>query len=1818
MFKKIIAVLTTLSLLLGSVGTFGAVSTVYADTSVIDSGECGTNVYWSLDDQGILTISGEGEMDDYANENLSFINSVPWGDYYGRIKEVVVTEGVTKIGAAAFNPDGATSGRATVLEKATIADSVTKIGNSCFAWCNRLKEVKLSENLVTIDRNMFYGCTSLKALTLPKSVELIKAGAFSSCNNLEELKILNGETKIENPYEFSSNKKLTIQSIPGSSVEQYAISKGISFSTIEDLPVPLEGINFNESTCSIAKGTVYKELKLTYSPENTTENTPALWKSSDETIVTVDQNGYITAVNNGTATITAQVGDYSAECVVTVYTSLNEIRLNETELLLEAGESYNGLTVIYDPEDTTDDKTIVWSSSDSNIASVDQTGTILANNVGNAVITAQVGGFTASCQVEVTRTITGIRFEKSSLNLEKGSNDSGLKVITDPVSDLDNSAFEWSSTDNNVVTVDQSGAITAVGPGTAAVEAKLGELKASYNVTVTAHLKGIRFNVTDLVLNVGDTSQDLALIYDPEDTTDDKTITWSSSDKTIATVDQTGSIKALKGGETKITAKVGSLEAVCQVIVETVGFHLTEKSVEIKKGETFKGLKVVYDSGVGPENYPITWKSSDSWTVSVDAEGNLTGRDKGTAYITATGPDGQQAECKVTVYIPYTSLTINGPGSYESLYTDKTYEINYNYSPYNANQKVVWSVSDEKIATIDEKGVLSPHEPGKVTVTVSTPDGTVSGSREYTVVKGVTGISLNKTEVTMKSGETVQLEATVEPTDATDSSYYWSTSYWRVAEVSDTGLVTAGENGTAVITVRTNDRGMTAECTITVRNPVEGFDFGCESMSLSAGGTAQLSLNWHPYNATNKNLTWQNTNNRIASVDENGRITALKAGTATISATTEDGGYVAKVTVTVVNNQQSDNWYQDYTYSLDEQTQRICLTKYIGTNPNIVIPGYANINGKTYQTYLTSDSWWDNSLFTTDKVYIEKIKLLDGVLLPSNSSNLFTNLSHVTEIDLSRADGHLMTDMSYMFDNCTALKSIQFGKLCTENVTDMEWMFNSCTALRSLDLSGFNTKSVRNYIGMFSYCQSLTSLNLTSFDTRNAVNMGSMFSGCSALSQINLSSFNTSNVSNMNGMFSGCANLGSINLKNIDTSNVESMSWMFSDCESLTSLDVTGFNTSNVKNMAGLFSNCRSLSSINVKKFDTSKVTDMNSMFYGCKQLTSIDITGFNTHFVKNMREMFRGCMSLKSIDVTKLDTYYVESISAMFSGCDSLTQINVSGFKTPYLTNVSSVFSGCSSLNTLDLSKWDLSNVIYSSEICSGCFGLRTLKTPLNLGSAVNYDQYNDNSLSDFYDSKGKAYKEIPLNLSSSITLTRKVGNKIDYASVSGVNKVYVYSGKVIKPIPKVVLNGKTLVLHQDYYLWYGDNNSIGQGYIYIFGMGNYSGSKNIYFDIINKRITLNDITIGEANYTGKALKPKVTVKNGSTVLTEGKDYKLEYSNNTNKGIATVTVTGLGNYTGTVVKQFSIGKYITIAGGDRYSTAVSIAKAAFPNAPNEVILVTGAKFPDALSANAYAGAANAPVLLSRLTGLPDPVKSLLKNTWGSSVEKCTIIGGGFSRQVTRDLNECGIYSITKLEGATRFETAEKVMQAGFERGYFTGDTVIVATGMKAADALSVSPWSYSLHYPMLLAGSDMKLKPNSTSLIRDYDFKQVILLGDVNSSCACGKPSIRIKGSDRYETSILIAQHFMKESSNATYQNTGFALGLNANYPDALAAGMLQGQKHAPVILTKENQANVLKFCEQTLGGGKQADTYYFLGAAGKGKSPAYDQTVGALQKVS
>ena len=236
---------------------------------------------------------------------------------------------------------------------------------------------------------------------------------------------------------------------------------------------------------------------------------------------------------------------------------------------------------------------------------------------------------------------------------------------------------------------------------------------------------------------------------------------------------------------------------------------------------------------------------------------------------------------------------------------NKTTEIKVGYIPQSAkNKKLVWASSNKNVATV-ENGVVTGVSLGKSIITVKTEDGKCRAECVVNVVTPVSGITLNKSEVNVKKGKFVILNATITPEDAYDRKVIWTTSDGEVAKVMGSevagvigGVIVGMSGGQAVITAKTQDGGFIAECVVTVESPVTGIKLDERSIVIGEGKQTTITATVEPVDATNNKVVWKSSNEKVATVKD-GTVNAIMAGETIITATTEEGGFVAECKVRV-------------------------------------------------------------------------------------------------------------------------------------------------------------------------------------------------------------------------------------------------------------------------------------------------------------------------------------------------------------------------------------------------------------------------------------------------------------------------------------------------------------------------------------------------------------------------------------------------------------------------------------------------------------------------------------------------------------------------------------------------------------------------------------------------------------------------------------------------------------------------------------------------------------------------------------------------------
>ena len=306
----------------------------------------------------------------------------------------------------------------------------------------------------------------------------------------------------------------------------------------------------------------------------------------------------------------------------------------------------------------------------------------------------------------------------------------------------------------------------------------------------------------------------------------------------------------------------------------------------------------VNDSVVLTKSGLVSW---NSYSYQATADGEYTFM---WSYTKDGSVNGNSDACWVdNVYIG-APLAVTGIDVLEHLDipVNGTGTVAYSVLPENAyNKNVSFESADAGIAAVNANGVVTGVSAGETTITVTTEDGGFTGACTINVYnQAVTGVTIEPSEAELTVGSSTKLTATVLPENATNKNVIYSVDDESILSVDQDGNVTGLSLGTATATVTTEDGGFTASSEINVIPVrVTGVSISPKSASIALGCTVQLAASIKPSNAANKNLSWSVSDETIISVDGQGTVTGLSLGTATVTVTTEDGGFTASAEITV-------------------------------------------------------------------------------------------------------------------------------------------------------------------------------------------------------------------------------------------------------------------------------------------------------------------------------------------------------------------------------------------------------------------------------------------------------------------------------------------------------------------------------------------------------------------------------------------------------------------------------------------------------------------------------------------------------------------------------------------------------------------------------------------------------------------------------------------------------------------------------------------------------------------------------------------------------
>ncbi len=497
----------------------------------------------------------------------------------------------------------------------------------------------------------------------------------------------------------------------------------------------------------------------------------------------------------------------------------------------------------------------------------------------------------------------------------------------------------WTSSNTKVATVDENGTVTGLTKGTSTIKAtcKVNGMNktTSANLTVQRAVTGLEVNEKNLsVLQPDDPTLAglLTMEYDEENQADallpvlmlsvgtDYSFSATLTPKDASSLNivvSTDNPDLLKVRGRNVTPQ-GPGECILTVASEICPdvqqrYHVfcmqPVRSLTASVAPAAIGIGGTAQATVAvkPENATIatvTWTSLTPAVVAVDENGVVTGLSKGSGKLRAVANDGSGRTSEVTIRVDQqpTSITVNATKG-TNVAAGESISLTATVLPASAsNKNVVWTSSDPTIASVNQNGRVTGVKRGTaVIICTSAVDAGVSGTIPVSVIQLVTGITPENKAVTTYAGETIRLGWTISPADADVQAVTFTSDNTRIATVDSDGTVHGLTRGEANITIRATDgSNKSTRVTVTVGQHVEGITLKPATVTVDTGRSTTVTPTIQPGNATNKKVTWTSLDPGIATVNENGRITGVKAGsTAIICASQENGGIQAACPVTV-------------------------------------------------------------------------------------------------------------------------------------------------------------------------------------------------------------------------------------------------------------------------------------------------------------------------------------------------------------------------------------------------------------------------------------------------------------------------------------------------------------------------------------------------------------------------------------------------------------------------------------------------------------------------------------------------------------------------------------------------------------------------------------------------------------------------------------------------------------------------------------------------------------------------------------------------------
>ena len=961
--------------------------------------------------------------------------------------------------------------------------------------------------------------------------------------------------------------------------------------------------------------------------------------------------------------------------------------------------------------------------------------------------------------------VTGVTLSEATVTITKG--DTIALVATVTPSDAYDKSVTWSTSDSSVATV-ANGVVTAVGCGEATITVRTndGGYTAQCVTTVENPVTGVSLNTNILNILTGLTYQLEATVV-PSDACGDKSVTWSSNNTSVATVDSTGLVTTVAAGSAivTVTTTVGSYTATCAVEVSepvaVTGVTLDKNTLEINTRETSQLVATVLPNNATDKR--VTWSTSDDTIATVDSDGVVSGVASGSATITVTTTDGSfTAQCAVTVihardysqeYFTIESLEDDNTISLVRSTVDSSLS-EYN-GAYSIDNGITWSA------------FTLPYKPAHDGA--SEYEITTLGTGEKVMFKYVSGANLclhiNSYTKVKTDGE-FKVYGNLASLKHIDFSGYTGDSAVYSRFLYDTKVTSAKDLIFPFQSIAKDAfREMFSGCTYLVDAPelpattlkdssYRAMFYGCSSLTtvpsnmlpatnLSGASNCYQSM----FNSCSSLTTAPSlpattlTGNCYAYMFQ--KCTSLTTPPSSLPATTlyancyqEMFGDCSGLTAVPLDYLPAMSVPNEAYRSMFCRTSLVVAPSLpattVGNSSYHFMFGYCPslTTGPTVLPALIATGGAYQLMFSNCSALTSAPEICATTVNGSACLTMFADCTSLTTAPTIHADTALSASFKGAFSGCTNLTTVQPILSATTVGSDAYFqMFKGCKKLTTApELPAANLSGASScYAGMFNECTSLTATPSSLPATTLANNCyQSMFQGCTGLTTAPTSLPAATLSDNCyNNMFNGCKSLSASPEIHAATVGEGSCRQMFQGCTSLTTGPSTLSATTLDKTCYySMFQGCTGLTTAPTSLPAATLPNDCcYSMFNGCKSLITAPGISATTVESGSCKSMFYNCSGLTTTqEVLSATTVGNSGYEAMFYGCSGLTAAPVVCATTVGATSCKQMFSGCRGITTAQavLPALTLANSSYYSmyENCS-----KLVAAPAIMATTVDVD---------------------------------------------------------------------------------------------------------------------------------------------------------------------------------------------------------------------------------------------------------------------------------------------------------------------------------------------------------------------------------------------------------------------------------------------------------------------------------------------------------------